>query len=247
HGPWSERETGQSDYDQGEVSEEWKRRVAESSTFAGDEGRTPEALERVVGEILEPKVDWRRILRRYVLRHAKEDYDWMRPDRRLLQHGIYYPSPQSERLDMAIAVDTSGSIREDVLKKFLSEVEGILQSADSYRARLLACDAKVHSDMSIGQEKGLDVEKAVEEFSKRLKGRGGTRYSPVFEALDEEKIRVLVYLTDGRCSENLEKPRYDVVWVLPEGGTEKHLGFGEVVKLEGGNRTGRQTPPRASR
>ncbi|KXA90993.1 hypothetical protein AKJ57_02825 [candidate division MSBL1 archaeon SCGC-AAA259A05] len=62
----------------------------------------PEALERIVEEILEPGVDWRRVLRRYILRHAREDYDWMKPDRRLLQHGIYYPSPRSERLDLAV-------------------------------------------------------------------------------------------------------------------------------------------------
>ncbi|KXA99899.1 hypothetical protein AKJ41_04675, partial [candidate division MSBL1 archaeon SCGC-AAA259O05] len=117
HGAWCEAEEG--DFEKGEISEEWKRRSAESSAFARGEGRMPKALERIVEEILEPGVDWRRVLRRYILRHAREDYDWMKPDRRLLQHGIYYPSPRSERLDLAIAVDTSGSIGRTVLKEFL--------------------------------------------------------------------------------------------------------------------------------
>lgn len=220
------------DFEQEEIAEEWKRRAAESYASARGEGKMPEALERLVDEILEPTLNWRRILRRYILQHAREDYDWMRPDRRLLQYGVYYPSPHSERLDLAVAVDTSGSIRDDDIELFLSEVKGILESVDSYRARLLACDAKLHTDISVGRDTGLDVERTIDKFSESLKGRGGTKYSPVFEALDDERVQVLVYLTDGRCSEEIEEPNFDVIWAITEGGTKKHIKFGKIIKLE---------------
>ncbi|KXB05388.1 hypothetical protein AKJ51_05095 [candidate division MSBL1 archaeon SCGC-AAA382A20] len=231
HKPW-EKITEDPDMDQKTTSEEWKRKIAESTAFAKEEGRMPEALERLVDEILEPSLNWRRILRRYILQHEREDYDWLKPDRRLLQYGVYYPSPNSEIIDIAIAVDTSGSIEDEDIEKFLSEIKGILESARTYRARLLACDAKIHSDITKNQEEGFDVGKTVDDFSKSLKGRGGTKYSPVFDTLDDERIKVLVYLTDGKCSEDIEKPKYDVIWVLTEDGITRHLDFGKIVKLE---------------
>jgi len=232
HSSWTEA-SDDTDIDPEQISEEWKRRVAESSTFAREEGNMPKALERIVEEILEPTLDWRRILRRYILQHAREDYDWMRPDRRLLQYGVYYPSPNTEMLDIAIGVDTSGSIKDEDIEDFLSEMKGILESADTYRARLLACDAELHSEITVSREEGLDVKSLIEDFSESLKGRGGTKYSPVFEALEDDRIQVLIYLTDGRCREEIDRPNFDVIWAITQEGTTEHLDFGKVVRLEG--------------
>lgn len=67
------------------------------------------------------------------------------------------------------------------------------------------------------------------------KGRGGTRFAPVFERLSEsdQSPAALLYFTDmENGSERIEQPAYPVLWVTGKHGTI-NPPFGQVVRIEG--------------
>jgi len=61
----------------------------------------------VGGCYVDPKVDRREILRRFVNACAKNDYQWMPPNRRFVYQGLYLPSCRSEELgELVVVLDT---------------------------------------------------------------------------------------------------------------------------------------------
>ena len=82
----------------------------------------PGGLSKVIDEIIKPKVNWKAVLAKFLTNTAKNDYSWMKPNRRFIGRDMYLPSLYSERLEsVVVAVDTSGSISDDELQIFASE------------------------------------------------------------------------------------------------------------------------------
>lgn len=127
---------------------------------------------------------------------------------------------------VAVAIDTSGSMTEDVLGEALSEVKHIFEAAGA-PVDFLACDAEVH------------VHERVRDYRQikgKLLGGGGTDFRPVFRALDKAKNpsdrpEVLIFVTDGYGTAPAHKPEgMHVVWLLVEGGVAP-AKWGEVIHL----------------
>ncbi|WGI17063.1 VWA-like domain-containing protein [Methanonatronarchaeum sp. AMET-Sl] len=214
------------------IQEEWKRRMTEAVNHAKKDGQLPNSVERTVKKLTKPKVNWRNQLRRYVIQHARDDYNWMKPNRRLLQYNIYYPSARNEKLEIAVAIDTSGSISQKELETFLSEMKEIIGYTDNYRIILIACDAEIQNYMEINSQETTNINKTIKDFAKNLKGGGGTKYSPVLKKLKGKQIQALIYLTDGKCNEKIKKPRYDVIWAISEQGTTDRINFGKKIWIQ---------------
>ena len=202
----------------------WKQRAIEAAAVAKHQGMFPLGIARVVGELAYPRLNWRQLLHQYIKQRSSDDYDWMRPDRRLLQYGVYYPSSKSELLKIAVAVDTSGSVSDEQLNEFLAEIRNILQSFSSFSARLLACDAAVHADMIAVHDSDFG------SFLKCLSGSGGTDFRPVFSKIDDDPPEVLVYLTDGDGKYPDSSQPFDVIWVM---NSYLEPPFGRVIRLQG--------------
>ena len=202
----------------------WKERAIEAAAVARHQGMFPLGIARVVGELAYPSLNWRQLLHQYIKQRSSDDYDWMRPDKRLLQYGVYYPSSKSELLNIAVAVDTSGSVSDKQLDEFVAEIRNILQSFSSFQARLLACDAAVHADMVAVNDSDF------ESFLKCLSGSGGTDFRPVFSKIDDDPPEVLVYLTDGDGKYPDSNQPFDVIWVM---NSYLEPPFGRVIRLQG--------------
>ena len=202
----------------------WKQRAIEAAAVAKHHGMFPLGISRIVGELAYPSLNWRQLLHQYIKQRSKDDYDWMRPDRRLLQYGVYYPSSKSELLKIAVAVDTSGSVNDQQLDEFMSEIRNILQSFSSFQVRLLACDAAVHADMVAVHDSDF------EPFLRCLSGGGGTDFRPVFSKIEDDPPEVLVYLTDGDGKYPDSDQPFDVIWVM---NSYIEPPFGRVVRLQG--------------
>jgi predicted metal-dependent peptidase len=105
--------------------------VAQAQQAAKARGQLPAGLARLVEEVLQPKVDWRDVLREFVSSYARNDYSWSPPNRRFIHRGLYLPGVRSEELgDVVLAIDTSGSIGEKELSRFAAEAQGILEAFD---------------------------------------------------------------------------------------------------------------------
>lgn len=226
HSKWEDIESnGEKGPDPEEMEQKWKKRTIQASQRAKSQGSLPAGVERTIEDLLYPKLNWRKLLNRYVKRHRGGKLNWRRPNRRWIQQGVYYPVKREKELKAAVAIDTSGSISEEELRDFLSEMKGILTSFRSFKVRMFAADADIHTEATAESLQDF------EQFQTEIKGRGGTDYRPVIEELREDDIDVLVYLGDMRATFPDRAPPFDVVWVVSEEGEPENPPFGEVVEM----------------
>ena len=154
-------------------------------------------LDRDLLELLEPKVDWREMLREFVKStcSAKDTSSWRKVNRRFLSTGTYMPSLIGEKVGhMVIAVDTSGSVGQEELSGFLTEVKGIAEEVKPSQVDLIYWDSRVaaHEEYSEGMVGDIIN-------STKPRGGGGTSPSCVSEYLKEKRIvpECVIMLTDG--------------------------------------------------
>ena len=184
-------------------------------------GDLPKGIERFVESKAESKIAWRDELYRYVNAHAKSDYRMFPPSKKHLYRGIALPSIYGEELKIVVAIDTSASIDDELLKVFLAELYEIMQVFTHYVIELIECDAGIQNIQRLTP---------MEPLEPTLKGGGGTDFRPVFEhVVDEnEDFKFLIYFTDGQGSFPKYEPLIDVLWVMPE---VIEVPFGEVLEL----------------
>jgi predicted metal-dependent peptidase len=208
--------------DEDEASEaeaEAKEAAAEAMTIGKQAGDLPGFVEQMVKDLLEPKKNWRELLQKFMAEIAHNDYSWSKPSRRYLPMGLYLPSLESLEIGKVVfAIDTSISIDTEKLDQFVAEVKEAMKIFN-FPVTVIHCDYKVQK-----------VEELEDDMDIVPVGRGGTRFSPVFEYVNEnlQETKALIYFTDGECWETLEEPEYETLWVIS--GTRKfNEQFGEVV------------------
>jgi predicted metal-dependent peptidase len=115
----------------------------------------------------------------------------MRPSRR--EGEAIFPSLRSSQTDIVVVLDTSGSIRTEEMREFVSEIDAIKAQVRA-RILLLACDAVLSPEAPWVFEPWEEF-----ELPQTIRGGGGTRFTPPFEWLDEAGSHpdLLVYFTDA--------------------------------------------------
>ena len=97
----------------------------------------PGALQRLVKDLTEPKMDWREILQQQIMSTLKSDYTWMRPSRKSWHTSAILPGQNNdEMIDICLALDASGSISNEQCKEFLTEVKNIMDQYKDFRIHL---------------------------------------------------------------------------------------------------------------
>jgi len=205
---------------------EWKVKVAQAAQSAKMMGKMSAGLERLVDAILKPKVDWRDVLQRFVVKCRSDQRSWARPNRRFLSQGLYLPSVSGESLgEIAFAVDCSGSIGQDEINQFASEISTVWQDQRPTKVHVIYFDSEVSHYDEFEQE---------DEPVVKPHGGGGTAFSPVFKYMMEHGIEPVacIFLTDLCCDDFGDAPDYPVLWVSTH---DDKAPFGEVVMMEDNN------------
>jgi predicted metal-dependent peptidase len=207
---------------------EWQTQVAAAANAARAQGKLPAGLERLLGEILNPQVDWKdKIAALFARKVGSGSYNWRRADRRLIVRDIYAPGRSGFGAGtVVVGVDTSGSIGEAELNMFFAEMAGILEDVRPQRLVIMWCDADVHRVDEAEEPGDLNVIRA-----KGAPGGGGTSFIPVFQEIEKMCLTpdALVYLTDGMGSFPQQAPGYTVIWgnIYPN----SKYPFGDVVDI----------------
>ena len=210
-------------------SQNVKVAVAQAYNQAKTAGKLPAGFEKIIEGILNPKVDWKEVLRDMVSTAARDDYSWRRPNRRFSGKSIIFPSLYSESMgEVVIAVDTSGSMGQKELEQSASEISSILEDFPGASARVIYCDTRVHKDAT----QVFDSD----DFPIQLKaaGGGGTSFEPVFEHVKEldEQPMCLLYMTDLCGSFPEVAPEYPVIWGRTDSYRDANdVPFGTVVDM----------------
>jgi len=154
-------------------------------------------MPRELGDLLAPKVDWREVLREFVnsVCSAKDASSWRRVNRRFVGQHIYLPSLIGEKVGhVVVGIDTSGSIQQDEITRFLSEVKSIVEDVHPDKLDLIYWDHEVAShEVYDSATMGTLLD------STKPRGGGGTSPTCVMEYLKQENIKpeCIIMLTDG--------------------------------------------------
>jgi len=196
-----------------EVEARIDRALREGALLAGRLGID---LPRAITDILNPKVDWREVLRDFVssATKGKDEYTWRKFNRRVLPNDLYIPTVENETIgEIVVAIDTSGSIGEKELNEFASELVSICEAVSPEAVRVLWWDTKVH-----GEQLFKDDYQNIGAMLKPL-GGGGTKVSCVAEYINKKKVNaecVLVF-TDGYVESDVEwQISAPTLWMVTE-------------------------------
>jgi len=214
----------------GKDKKNWKKILIDACTHAKQQGHLPAGMERIVGKILETHIDWKGLLYRYITNQIPIDYNWCRPSKKSFSTGVYLPSVEKEKIDVIVAIDTSGSISQEELSQFMSEIISILRTFRNVDLTIIDCDAQINSAKTY---KSAKVDDAL-EF--KLRGGGGTSHLPVFKWIDKHMstARLLVAFTDGYTSfPEVEDVNINTLWVVAGNwrADVSAFPFGEVIEL----------------
>jgi predicted metal-dependent peptidase len=185
---------------------------------------------RDLDDLLNPKVDWRQLLREFVTAVCSgRDYSsWRKPNRRFLSEDIIMPSLVSERVGhMVIGIDTSGSIGGPELTRFLTEVMAVAEQVNPDKVDLIYWDAHV-----AGHEVYNNATLSTLINSTKPKGGGGTDPTCVPAYLDKHGIKpeCVIMLTDGYVGSWGEWD-VPVLWAIC-GGNKTTAPVGKTVHIE---------------
>ncbi|MFN2610136.1 MAG: VWA-like domain-containing protein [Actinomycetota bacterium] len=195
-------------------------------------GAVPEGLQRWAFEILQTKIDWRRILAAEIrsgvaVVSGRVDYSYQWPSRRAsVSKNVILPALRRPVPEVAVICDTSGSMDEVLLGQALGQVEGLIRSLGVRKnsMRVLSCDAAVHMVQRISRASDIT-----------LYGGGGTNMGEGLAAAANLKPRpqVVVVLTDGYTPWPSEPPpRMRVVVGLMGTPPNRPPSWAKVVEIE---------------
>ena len=194
------------------IRDEIKEAVLAAAAASDGAGNLPAGVKRLIQDMTAPKMNWRELLRMQLESTIKSDFTWMRASRRGWHMDAVMPGMKNdEMIDIAIAIDASGSIDERMLKDFLSEVQGIMDQFQSYKIHILTFDTRVYNPETYNSD-NLDT---ICDYE--VKGGGGTDFDCIFEYLKEEQIepKRLVVFTDGYPFGSWGDENYaDTVWII---------------------------------
>ena len=194
------------------IKDEIKEAVLSAAAASDGAGNLPAGVRRLIQDMTAPKMNWRELLRMQLESTIKSDFTWMRASRRGWHMDAVMPGMKNDELiDIAIGIDASGSIDNQMLRDFLSETQGIMDQFQSYKIHIFTFDTGVYNPQQYNSD-NLDT---ICDYE--VKGGGGTDFDAIFNYLKEEQIepRRLVVFTDGYPFGSWGDESYaDTVWII---------------------------------
>lgn len=204
-----------------ETESQWQYAASVTQELAQRKSAMPSGLNRLSKKVKANNIDWRFELYNAINRHMRNNYAFMPPNKKHIHRGFILPSLTSDTLSLCVAIDTSGSINDELLGAFLEEFKSIMQNFPAVQIELIIADARVHAHYTFQGGEKMDFP---------LKGGGGTDYRPVFDYIDAHlpMNTMLLYFTDGDGWFPKFPPNYEVLWALSR---EAKVPFGRPLVI----------------
>jgi predicted metal-dependent peptidase len=210
------------------IKDEIKEAMVQAAAAAGA-GKVPAAIQRMIKDMTEPKMNWREIVRMDIQSLIKNDYSFTRPNRKAMHSGAILPGMKNDvTIDVAIAIDMSGSIGEEDATIFLSEIKGIMDQYQDFGIDIWCFDTDIYNHQRITHDNAEDLLDYVPE------GGGGTDFMANWEFMKDQGItpKKLIMFTDGYpCGEWGDENYCDTLFIV-KGNTHAESPFGEVIIYE---------------
>lgn len=209
-------------------ADEWANRMSKAKSHAEQkqQGDEPSGIDRYIDEVLQPQIDWKTILQQYMTRLTNHDYSWNRPNKKYRAHGHYLPRMKSESVNVTVLLDTSGSISDEELALFVSEISSMVNGFEFVNLDVVQHTTDVYkherfsgSSISREQLKNMDLKS------------GGTNHVPAFNYVRENNLDpdVIVSLTDMASSfPDRSEVQAPVIWLVPENTLGSYWSMSDV-------------------
>jgi predicted metal-dependent peptidase len=176
-----------------QIRDEMREATVQAAQAAGA-GNVPANIQRMIKELTEPKMNWREIIRQQIQSTIKDDFSFMRPNRKGWHMGAILPGTNfKETIDICVSIDMSGSIGEDQARDFLSEIKGIMQEYQDFNIKVWCFDTSVYNEADFNGY-------SMDEFDEYVPvGGGGTEFDCNWEYMKEHDInpKKFIMFTDG--------------------------------------------------
>lgn len=175
-----------------QIRDEIREATIQAANAAGA-GNVPANIQRMIKELTEPKMNWREILRQQIQSTIKNDYTFMRPNRKGWHMSAILPGTNyDETIDICCGIDMSGSISNRQAQDFISEIKGIMDEYKEYKIKLWCFDTEVYNEQDYDGYNSDILEYEV-------KGGGGTEFMCNWEYMKENNIqpKKFIMFTDG--------------------------------------------------
>lgn len=213
------------------LQDELKEAMIQASQGAGA-GNVPQEIQRLINTLTEPKMDWRQFIRTSIESNIKNDFTFQRPNRKGWHTGAVLPGMERDQMiDIALSIDTSGSIDQRMLTDFVSEVAGIMEQFSEYRIRIWQFDTRVYSFDEFTHDDGRDMR------DYEITGGGGTEFTVNWQFMKDQGIEPdqFIMFTDGMPWGSWGDPEYcDTMFLIHTrfGGRDIEAPFGTTVQYE---------------
>jgi predicted metal-dependent peptidase len=166
-------------------------------------GNIPGELKDLIDRLLhiEPaKFDWKAYLRRFI---GNSSIVYTKKLRR--KYNKRYAANPGLKIKfknhICVGVDTSGSVNNDELREFFSELTHMHKTG--HKITVVQCDTQINNIKEFNPKKDWEIH-----------GRGGTSFQPVIDHYNEKKgqYTALIYLTDGEAYSPENCPN-NTLWV----------------------------------
>lgn len=162
-------------------------------------GMMPLGLTRKIRELTNPLMDWSQLVQKFVLSYIKNDYDYTKPSKRswsltrglkigelgknmdFFNYLILPGSKKQKKISVMISIDTSGSMTDEMIRDFLSEVKGIMETFKDFELWLWTFDTQVYNPQLFTRTNKEDI------MTYEVKGGGGTTFETNWEFMKNPK------------------------------------------------------------
>ena len=210
------------------IKDEIKEAMIQSAAAAGA-GKTPAAIQRLIKDLTEPKMNWREVLRMNIQSIIRNDYSFTRPSRKGWGTGAILPGLKNDdTIDVAIAVDMSGSIGMEDAKTFFSEIKGIMDQYEDFNIKVWCFDTEIYNYAEFSQD-NVD-----ELLDYEPKGGGGTEFMVNWDFMKEQGIepKKFIMFTDGYPWGSWGDENYCDTLFIVKGNERAESPFGQTVIYE---------------
>jgi predicted metal-dependent peptidase len=210
------------------IRDEIKEAMIQAAAAAGA-GKVPASIQRMIKDLTEPKMNWREMLRMNIQSIVRNDYSFARYNRKSSHSGAILPGLKNdETIDVAIAIDMSGSIGDEDATTFLSEVKGIMDQYQDFAIDLWCFDTDIYNHQRITHDTGDELLKY------EPMGGGGTDFDANFNYMKEKGLqpKKFIMFTDGYPCGSWGDDNYCDTLFIVKGNTSAEAPFGQTVIYE---------------
>ena len=214
-----------------EEARAWSERIVRA--HAGDGAHS--MLRTLLADVPRTRTPWEQVLRVQLARSLapQPGISWSRPARSWIANQgrsaggkrmPWTPGFSASRVvpRLVLIVDVSGSIEDGLMQRFAREIEAISRRLEAGLVLIIGDDC-VRSVQSFEPGR-LDL------AGLRVDGGGGTDFTPLLEEAGRHDPDIVVVLTDLEGPANL-RPRWPVIWAVPERYAQVTPPFGRMLSL----------------